>query len=137
MMTTIIGWLPIRVQFVECQNQARGPIQLPRGDPKNAVPVPYHEPVENTIHTFLQVQGPVSPAPEVFSVFIINGSKGSRIPVTVNSTDTIEAMLQNHNLGANPNLIFNGKPVQPYQKLCDLQVKPGATFITYQKCHGG
>ncbi|XP_001339274.1 uncharacterized protein si:ch211-217k17.11 [Danio rerio] len=135
-MATIVGWLPtlFQAQRVGCQNQAHG---LPRGDPKNTVPVPYHEPLENTSHTVLKLQEPVSPAPKVFSVFIINGSKGSRIPVTVTSTDTIEEMLQKHNLQANPNLIFNGKPVQLSQKLCDLQVKPGATFITYQKCHGG
>lgn len=102
-------------------------------NPQNRVIVPYYGPLENTCHANLQIQRPVSQAPKT-NVFIIKGRVGNRA-VTVNITDTIEEILQNNNLGI-LNLVYNGKPVQPNEKLCDLQVKPGATFISYQICHG-
>ncbi|NP_001373556.1 uncharacterized protein LOC559555 [Danio rerio] len=120
------------------QPPACGARQHFRGDPKNTVPVAYHPHLENTSHAVLQAQGPVSPAPKSFTVFIINGSRGSKIPVKVRSSYTVAKMLLKALMvKTDLNLIFNGKPVQPNQMLCDLQVKPGATFITYQKCHGG
>ncbi|XP_056312473.1 uncharacterized protein si:ch211-217k17.12 [Danio aesculapii] len=114
-----------------------GARQHVRGDPKNTVPVPYHEQLQNTSHAVLQAQGPVSPPPKSFTVFIINGSKGSKIPVKVRGSYTVAKLLLKALMGKDLNLIFNGKPVQPNQMLCDLQVKAGATFMTYQKCHGG
>ncbi|XP_056312474.1 uncharacterized protein zgc:194101 [Danio aesculapii] len=127
-----------------CQVQipACGPRQHVKGDPKNTVPVPYHEPLESTSHAVLQVEKPVAPVPKSFSVNIFDGSKGKKIPVMVKSTDTIgklqkKAQKLKPDLVGCGNLTFNGKPVQLQQKLRDLQVKPGATFITYQKCHGG
>uniref|UniRef100_A0A672LIR8 Ubiquitin-like domain-containing protein n=1 Tax=Sinocyclocheilus grahami TaxID=75366 RepID=A0A672LIR8_SINGR len=118
------------------------PRKCVKGDPKDTVPVPFHEPLENATHAVLQVQGPVSPGPKRFPVNVFNVSNGMTIPVTVRSTDTIGKMQQKvlklrPLLGANLNLVYNGKPVQLCQTLSELQVKPGATFITYQKCQGG
>lgn len=131
-----------QAQYLLFQREACGPRQCVKGDPKDTVPVPYHEPLENTTHTVLQVQGPVSPGPKLFPVNVFNGSKGMKIPVIVRSTDTIEKLQQevlklSPDLGASLNLVYNGKPVQLHQTLSELQVKPGATFITYQKCRGG
>lgn len=124
------------------QHEACGPRQCVKGDPKDTVPVPFHEPLENTTHTVLQVQRPVSPGPKRFLVNVFNGSNGMKIPVIVRSTDTIGKLQQkvlklSPDLGARLNLVYGGKPVQLHQTLSELQVKPGATFITYQKCRGG
>ncbi|NP_001122275.1 uncharacterized protein LOC798684 [Danio rerio] len=125
----------------QVQAPACGARQHVRGD-QNMVPVPYHEPLESTSHAVLQVEKPVSPGPKSFFVNIFDGSKGKKITVKIRSTDTI-GKLQKKAEKLKPdfvgcgNLTFNGKPVQLQQKLCDLQVEPGATFITYQKCHGG
>ncbi|ROL46567.1 hypothetical protein DPX16_21751 [Anabarilius grahami] len=128
-------------QYLNPQPVACGPRQCVKADPKDTVPVPYHEPLEKSTHTILQVQGPVSPVPKCLHVNIFNGSDGTKVPVTVRSTDTIgklqhKALQQRPELGAIPNLVYNGKPVLQHQTLSELQVKPGATFITYQKCHG-
>uniref|UniRef100_A0A8C2K6T0 Ubiquitin-like domain-containing protein n=1 Tax=Cyprinus carpio TaxID=7962 RepID=A0A8C2K6T0_CYPCA len=117
------------------------PRQCVKRDPKDTVPV-HFQPLENSTHASLQVQEPVSPGPKSFNVFYFNGSNGMKIPVTVRSTDTIGKMQQKvlklrPELGASLNLVYNGKPVQLWQTLSELQVKPGATFITYQKCQGG
>ncbi|KAK2909284.1 hypothetical protein QQF64_000605 [Cirrhinus molitorella] len=130
-------------QYFEIHStEACGPRQCVKGDPKDTVPVPYHEPLKNTTHTVFRVQPPVSSSPKRFSVNILNGSNGVKVPVTVSSLDTIAKLLQEvlklrPELGASHNLVFNGKPVDLKKTLSELQVKPGATFITYQKCHGG
>ncbi|KAK7165774.1 hypothetical protein R3I93_005756 [Phoxinus phoxinus] len=129
-------------QYHKLQRAECGLRQCVRGDPKNTVPVPYHEPCGNATHTVLRVQEPVSTDSEPFTVNIFNGSNGVRVSVGMKSTDTIGKLQQkvlkrNPDFGANPNLLYNGKPVQLQQTLSELQVKPGATFITYQKCIGG
>ncbi|ROL46566.1 hypothetical protein DPX16_21750 [Anabarilius grahami] len=129
-------------QYLYPQPVACGPRQCVKGDPRDTVPIPYHEPLEKSTHTILQVQGPVSPVPKRLLVNIFNGSKGVKVPVTVRSTDTIGKLQQKAlkfkpELGGCENLVYNGKPVLQHQTLSELQVKPGATFITYQKCHGG
>ncbi len=131
-----------QTRYLWFSREACGPRQCVKGDPKDTLPVPFHAPLENTTHTSLQVQGPVSPGPKRIPVNIFNGSNGMKIPVTVRSTDTIEKLQQKvlklrPDLGASLNLVYNGKPVQLHQTLSELQVKPGAMFITYQKCHGG
>lgn len=103
---------------------------------------PIPEPLEKATHTVLRVQKPVSSGPKRFSVNIFDGSKGVKVPVTVRSIDTIGKLQQKirklkPDLRGCGNLVYNGKPVQQQQTLSELQVKPGATFITYQKCHGG
>uniref|UniRef100_A0A672M9B8 Ubiquitin-like domain-containing protein n=1 Tax=Sinocyclocheilus grahami TaxID=75366 RepID=A0A672M9B8_SINGR len=125
------------------QPEACGPKQCVKGDPKHPKgdPVPLPEPLEKTTHAVLQVQRPVSPGPKRFSVNVLNGSDGMKISVTVRSIDTIRKLQQKvlklrPDLGCG-NLAYNGKPVQPHKKLSELQVKPGAMFVTYQKCHGG
>lgn len=122
------------------QPEACGPTQCVKGDPKGD-PVPFPEPLENTTHAVLQVQKPVSPGPKRFPVNVLNGSDGTKISVTVRSIDTI-GKLQQKVLKLRPelgsgNLAYNGKPVQPHKKLSELQVKPGAMFVTYRKCCGG
>ncbi|XDV15692.1 hypothetical protein PO909_015722 [Leuciscus waleckii] len=126
-----------KLQRAEC-----GPWQCVKGDPKGTVPVPYHEPCGNAIHAALRVQKPFSTNSKSFSVNFFNGSNGVSVSVVMKSTDTIGKLLQkvlklNPDFGANLNLLYNGKPVQLQQTLSELQVKPGATFITYQKCTGG
>lgn len=114
-----------------------------KGDPKHTVPVPYHEPCGNATHTVLRVQKPYTSGPKWTSgsVNIFNGSKV--IQITVKCDDTIGKLQQEllkllkPNLGNDLNLVFNGKLVQQQQTMSELQVKPGATFLTVQKCHGG
>ncbi len=125
------------------QPEACGPKQCVPGHPKHPKgdPVPLPEPLENTTHAVLQVQEPVSPGPKSFAVNVLNGSDGVKISVTVRSIDTI-AKLQQKVLKLRPelgcgNLAYNGKPVRPHKKLSELQVKPGAMFVTYRKCVGG
>ncbi|KAL0203009.1 hypothetical protein M9458_001027, partial [Cirrhinus mrigala] len=124
------------------QLQAWGPRQCVKGDPKDTVPVRMYESLKNTTHTVFRVQGPLSPSPKCFSVNIFNGSNGVMVPVSAHSSDTI-ANLQQEVLKLRPdfvgceNLIYNGKPVEPHKSLHELQVKPGATLITYKKCKGG
>uniref|UniRef100_A0A673II57 Ubiquitin-like domain-containing protein n=1 Tax=Sinocyclocheilus rhinocerous TaxID=307959 RepID=A0A673II57_9TELE len=134
----------ISLQY-QLRPEACGPKQCVTGDPKHPKgdPVPLPEPLENNTHAVLQVQKPVSPAgPKRFTVNVFNGSNGMKISVTVRSIDTI-AKLQKKVQKLRPeligcgNLVYNGKPVQLHKKLSELQVKPEATFIIYQKCHGG
>ncbi len=132
-----------QARFLPFQLEACEPRQCVKGDPKDTVPVPYHEPLENTTHTVLKVQGSVSPGPKRFPVNVFNGSKGMKIPVTVRSTDTIEKLQQevlklSPDLGASLNLVYNGKNrFQLHQTLSELQVKPEPCSFTYQKCRGG
>lgn len=125
------------------QTEACGPKQCVTGEPKHPKgdPVPLPEPLENTTHAVLKVKKPVSPGPKSFAVDVLNGSDGMKISVTVRSIDTI-GKLQQKVLKLRPelgcgNLAYNGKPVQPHKKLSELQVKPGAMFVTYRKCIGG
>lgn len=104
---------------------------------------PLPEPLGEATHTVLRAQKPdLSSGPKRFLVNIFDGSKAVKVPVTVRSIDTI-GKLQQKVLKLRPdlrgcgNLVYNGKPVQKQQTLSELQVKPGATFITYQKCIGG
>ncbi|KTG40140.1 hypothetical protein cypCar_00019744 [Cyprinus carpio] len=107
--------------------------QCVKEDPKDTV---LHESLKNTTHTFLQVH------PQWISVNVFNGSNGVVVPVTVCSIDTI-SKLQQEVLKQRPDfvgcgsLVYNGKPVELHKTLSELQVKPGAMLITYQKCKGG
>ncbi|CAM4473267.1 hypothetical protein PO909_015721 [Leuciscus waleckii] len=118
------------------QPEACGLRECVKGDPE-----PLPEPLGKATHTVLQAQEPVSSGPKRFLVNIVDGN-GVKVPVTVRSIDTI-GKLQQKFLKLRPdlrgcgNLLSNGKPVQKQQTLSELQVKPGATFITYQKCTGG
>lgn len=139
-MATVIQAAPAPIFL---QPETCGPKQCVKGDPKHprGDPVPFPEPLGNTTHAVLQLQEPVSPGLKRFPVNVFNGSDGTKISVTVRSIDTI-AKLQQKVLKLRPelrsgHLSYNGKPVQPHKKLSELQVKPGAVFITYQKCHGG
>ncbi len=129
-----------QTQYLQPQNEASGLWQCVEEDPRDT----FHEPMKQTTHTSLLVHDSelISPGPKRIPVNIFNGSNGMKIPVIVRSTDTIEKLQQEvlklrPDLGASLNLVYNGKPVQLHQTLSELQVKPGATFITYQKCHGG
>ncbi|KAL1281804.1 hypothetical protein QQF64_000607 [Cirrhinus molitorella] len=103
---------------------------------------PLPEALENTTHTVIRVQEPVSPGPKSFPVTVFNGSNGMKISVTVRSVDTIED-LQKEVLKLKPelvgcgNLAYNGKPVELHKKMSELQVKQDAVFVTYRKCIGG
>uniref|UniRef100_A0A9J7YPS0 Ubiquitin-like domain-containing protein n=1 Tax=Cyprinus carpio carpio TaxID=630221 RepID=A0A9J7YPS0_CYPCA len=138
-------WLKtLGIAPVLLQPEACGPKQCVTGDPKHPKgdPVPLPEPLGNNTHAVLQVQEPVSPGLKSFPVNVFNGSNGMKISVTVRSIDTI-AKLQKKVQKLKPeligcgNLVYNGKPVQLQKKLSELQVKPEATFIIYQKCYGG
>ncbi len=129
-----------QTQYLQPQNEASGLWQCVKEDPRDT----FHEPMKQTTHTVLQVQDSElsSPGPNCFSVCIFNGSNGMNIPVTVRSTYSVRRLQQKvlklrPDLGASLDLVYNGKPVQLHQRLSELQVKPGAMFITYQKCHGG
>ncbi|KAG1956062.1 hypothetical protein F2P79_007943 [Pimephales promelas] len=119
------------------QPEACGLRQCVKGD---ADPLP--EPLGKATHTVLQAQKPLSSGPKRFLVNIFDASKVSKVPVTARSMDTIGKLQKKvqklrPDLRGCGNLVYNGKPVEPQQTLAELQVKPGATFITYHKCHGG
>ncbi|KAA0722044.1 hypothetical protein E1301_Tti012118 [Triplophysa tibetana] len=114
-----------------------------KGNPQQCWTIPFHPAFANTTHGVLMVKEPIvldSPTSGPVHVNILNGSNGTRITFKLNSSDTI-GKLKQELLNKQPefggNLVFNGKPVEAHQTLGELQVKHGATFITYQKCHGG
>ncbi|XP_077102063.1 uncharacterized protein LOC143753549 [Siphateles boraxobius] len=119
------------------QPEACGLRQCVKGDTD-----PLPEPFGNATHTVLRAQKQISSGPKRFLVNIFDGSKGVKVAVSVRSIDTIGKLQQKvrklkPELGGCGNLVYNGKPVQLQQTLSELQVKPGAMFITYQKCVGG
>jgi len=131
-----------QTQYHELQRAGCRPLQCVKGDPKDTVPVPYHEPCVKATHTVLQVQEPYSTQSMSFRVNFLNGFNGGKITVRMKSSDTIGKLQKKvqklrPDLRGCGNLVYNGKPVEPQQTLAELQVKPGATFITFQKCHGG
>uniref|UniRef100_A0A4W5LR10 Ubiquitin-like domain-containing protein n=1 Tax=Hucho hucho TaxID=62062 RepID=A0A4W5LR10_9TELE len=112
-----------------------------RGDPP--IPVPYDPTFLNTTHTSLRVVKDPEPTRGIhFTVTVLNGSDGKRVPLVLKSTDTIGKLLRSFqrkrpDLTGSLNLAYNGKPVQGHQSLGELGVKNGATFITFQRCIGG
>ncbi|KAI2647159.1 GTPase IMAP family member 4 [Labeo rohita] len=128
-------------QYFHPKSEVCGLRQCVQRDPKDTVPVPYYEPFKDTTHTVCCIQRSFASSLKRFSVSVFNGSNGIKVSVTVCRTDTI-GKLQQTVLQLRPdfiecgNLAYNGKPVQLHQTLSELQVKPGAVFITYQKCHG-
>ncbi|KAK2865899.1 hypothetical protein Q7C36_001955 [Tachysurus vachellii] len=102
---------------------------------------PFHEPFCHATHSVLQVVFD-DPQPENFDVKVFDGSNGSSIPVTIKSTDTTDTLIKmyrqmNPKLQGNLHLAYNGKHVPKHKSMRELGVKPGAMFITYQKCTGG
>ncbi|RXN12664.1 GTPase IMAP family member 8-like protein [Labeo rohita] len=130
-----------QAQYFHPKSEVCGLRQCVQRDPKDTVPVPYYEPFKDTTHTVCCIQRSFASSLKRFSVSVFNGSNGIKVSVTVCRTDTI-GKLQQTVLQLRPdfiecgNLAYNGKPVQLHQTLSELQVKPGAVFITYQKCHG-
>ncbi|KAB5518259.1 hypothetical protein PHYPO_G00163670 [Pangasianodon hypophthalmus] len=118
---------------------------LPKADPPKVNPEPkHHAKFSHTTHSFLKVcdDAPGSPQPEKIDVTVFDPSKNIRIPFTLKSTDTTD-MLNEKYLQMRPelvgtlNLAYNGKPVPGQKTLRELGVKPGAVFITFQRCVGG
>lgn len=101
-------------------------------------PTEYYPPLKHTIHASLRAVRESAPP---FSVRVINGSNGKVVHLGVNSTDTI-SKLRAQFCEESPewkglSLALNGKPVKEHQRLQDLGVKEGATFVTFRRCHGG
>ncbi|XP_024293728.1 uncharacterized protein LOC112262271 [Oncorhynchus tshawytscha] len=111
------------------------------GDPP--IPVLYDPTFLNATHaSLLAVKDPELTRASHFTVTVLNGSDGKKVPLVLKSTDTIgklqKSFLQKQpDLTGSLNLAYNGKPVQGHQSLGELGVKDGATFITFQRCHGG
>lgn len=112
-------------------------------DPQQFQTIPFHPGFGKTTHGVLRILEPIeldSPTSGPVHVNIFNGSDGTSITFKLNSTDTI-GKLKQELLKKKPefggNLVYNGKPVEAHQTFAELHVKHGATFITYQKCHGG
>ncbi|KAI7810730.1 hypothetical protein IRJ41_005911 [Triplophysa rosa] len=121
------------------------PRQCVKGDPQHFQPIPLHPAYGNTTHSVLTVHEPIvldSPTSGPVRVKIFNASDGTSISFEMNSTDTTgklkqELLKKKPDFGGNFGLVYNGKPVEAHQTLDELQVKHGATFITYQRCKGG
>ncbi|KAG7314270.1 hypothetical protein KOW79_022766 [Hemibagrus wyckioides] len=104
-----------------------------------------HAPFRHTTHSVLQVvcdDAPGFPQPENVDLRVFDGSNGSSIPFTLKSTDTTDTLIKQYlqmkpELTGNLHLAYNGKRVSKHKSLRELGVKPGAMFITYQKCTGG
>ncbi|KAM9399404.1 uncharacterized protein ACWYII_031593 isoform 1-T1 [Salvelinus alpinus] len=133
-----------KMAMAKLQRPVALPVRLQhclRGDPP--IPVLYDPTFLNTTHaSLLAVKDLESTRASHFTVTVLNGSDGKRVPLVLKSTDTIgklqESFLQKRpDLTGSLNLAYNGKPVQGHQSLGELGVKDGATFITFQRCHGG
>ncbi|KAF4071275.1 hypothetical protein AMELA_G00271350 [Ameiurus melas] len=118
---------------------------LPKTSSPQVVPQSkFHSLFSHTTHSFLKVRddAPGSPQPDNFDVLVFNPSKNINIPINLKSTDTADTLIKKYQqtrpeLGKDLRLAFNGKPVEAHAILRDLGVKPGAMFITFQRCHGG
>ncbi|KAL2077019.1 hypothetical protein ACEWY4_026523 [Coilia grayii] len=117
-----------------------------RGDPplKHVVPaVPLHPGLERSTHVSLGVVTPTpTPPPATIHLSVINGSNGKTTQLKLKSGDTIGKLKRKYlqlcpEMCDRLNLVCNGKPVQDQQSLAELGVKPGATFVTFQRCTGG
>ncbi|KAB5518260.1 hypothetical protein PHYPO_G00163690 [Pangasianodon hypophthalmus] len=103
-----------------------------------------YEKFSHTTHSFLKVcdDAPGSPQPEKIDVTVFDPSKNIRIPFILKSTDTTDRLIRKYlqmrpKLVGTLNLAYNGKPVPGQKTLRELGVKPGAVFITFQRCFGG
>ncbi|XP_076876339.1 uncharacterized protein LOC143525832 [Brachyhypopomus gauderio] len=115
-------------------------LQLPREDVQHAL----YEPFNRTTHSTILVHDDPVPRsnPDTTSVRVYNGNDGTCIPFKVKSMDTIAKLRSRYQkwrpeLEGKLNLAFNGKPVPGEKTMKELGVKPGATFITFQKVTGG
>ena len=111
----------------------------PKGDP--ALPIPSALRFCNTNHASLHVVSKPSHITRL-PVQIVTGSNGKSTSLILNRTDPIGKLKQKYFKKRQPsegclNLVFNGKPVKDDQRLGELGVKAGATFIIFQKCLGG
>ncbi|XP_053475157.1 uncharacterized protein LOC128604233 [Ictalurus furcatus] len=104
----------------------------------------FHPEFGQTTHSFLKVydDAPGSPQPDILDVLVFDPSKNINIPVNLKITDTVDALIKKYlqmrpELGKELHLAFNGKSVAAHAILRDLGVKPGAVFITFQRCRGG
>ncbi|XP_017316541.1 uncharacterized protein LOC108260624 [Ictalurus punctatus] len=104
----------------------------------------FHPQLGQTTHSFLKVydDAPGSPQPDNIDVKVFDPSKNTNIPIDLKITDTVDTLIKKYlqmrpELGNNLRLAFNGKPVAAHAILRDLGVKPGAVFITFQRCRGG
>ncbi|KAA0722043.1 hypothetical protein E1301_Tti012117 [Triplophysa tibetana] len=116
-----------------------------RGDPQDVQPIPFHPTFKNTIHSVLTVRESIglnSPIAGPVDVNIFNGSDGTSVPLKMENTDTVGKLMEiflrmKPDFKGTVDLAYNGKPVKAHQTMAELQVKPGTTFITYQRCIGG
>lgn len=97
-----------------------------------------HHPI---IHTTLQVYKD-APLPDPFNVKVFDPSKNINIPFILKSTDTAAHLIKKYlqmkpELKGSLNLAYNGKQVSAMKTMCELGVKPGDVFITFQRCSGG
>lgn len=115
---------------------------------KKPVPCgPRHRPYNlfsGTTHGVLRVwdEAPGAPQPENMDLSVLDGFNGTRTPLSLRSTDTTDMLIERYlqvkpRLGGELHLVFNGKLLPKARSLGELGVKPGAVFITYQKCTGG
>ncbi|GAA6082337.1 uncharacterized protein si:ch211-217k17.11 isoform X1 [Tachysurus ichikawai] len=111
---------------------------VPKADlPQVAREPKLHEPFRHATHSVLQVVFD-DPQPENFDVKVFDGSNGSSIPFTIKSTDTTDTLIKMYRqMNPKMDLAYNGKQVPAHKSMRELGVKPGAMFITYQKCTGG
>uniref|UniRef100_A0A4W4E3G6 Ubiquitin-like domain-containing protein n=1 Tax=Electrophorus electricus TaxID=8005 RepID=A0A4W4E3G6_ELEEL len=105
----------------------------------------YLDPFLDTTHSTLQIYdhaGSTQPTPFPILLRVYNANDGTSIPFALKSVDTIGKLQRCYQkmrpeLVGRLNLAYNGKPVPALKTLGELGVKPGATFITYQKVTGG
>uniref|UniRef100_A0A3B1K457 Ubiquitin-like domain-containing protein n=1 Tax=Astyanax mexicanus TaxID=7994 RepID=A0A3B1K457_ASTMX len=110
-----------------------------------------HSPREDlkyVVHSFLRVEErPESPQTineelQIIPVTVFDGSSGKKVSLNISSTDTIGKLKEAFQkempyLKGSLDLAFNGKQCDSKTTMCDLNVKSGATFVTFQRCIGG
>lgn len=112
--------------------------------PKVCVQDEFHPQFSHTTHTSLQVcdNAPESPLPDSIEVKVFDPSKNISVPIILKSTDTTEHLMKKYlqfrpELVGSLHLAYNGKRVSAKKTMGELGVKPGAMFITFQRCIGG
>uniref|UniRef100_A0A3B1K3X7 Ubiquitin-like domain-containing protein n=1 Tax=Astyanax mexicanus TaxID=7994 RepID=A0A3B1K3X7_ASTMX len=102
----------------------------------------------NVVHGVLRVSSrPESPQTtsepkQKIPVTVIDGFTGTKVPLIIRRTDTIGKLKQalvkkKPHMKGSLNLSLNGKNCLSEKTMSELNVKPGATFITFQRCTGG
>ncbi|XP_076876383.1 uncharacterized protein LOC143525845 [Brachyhypopomus gauderio] len=97
--------------------------------------------LKHSSHIELSCNGADSPVSGPITIKVFDSSSGTQIPLSLESTDTIERLkqkLKEQKLKMEDmDLVYNGVIVQGPQTLLELRVMPGACFLPVYRCRGG